>query len=353
MPGAPNSLRPFLGVVLLNALLTYPLLFLVYKHFDDQLTPMDIPAYMAMVEAGPSSVEPPYRYRFLPTVVVRAMRSLPAYDIPVAFSGDAAAQEDFFHFILLNSALTLAVSGLVFLWLRPKAGAGPAYLGSLLYLFSFYGILTNLIPMTDAACHLAIMGAILLMERNRPVGFALACLAGAFTKETLFIVLIGWILIQSLSDRRRLRYLAYCLPGLLAYAAAVVLMPGESQSPYYKPGYLIGNLFAAFRPGAYDRHMIFQIFLAHLPLLAALAAFLWLKAAGRARDLFLNRELILFPFLVWLGITMGIGNNSGRVAFMAFPALIEFVVMVAVTLAREVFVAGAAGEPETSPRRGA
>jgi hypothetical protein len=37
-----------------------------------------------------------------------------------------------------------------------------------------------------------------------------------------------------------------------------------------------------------------------------------------------NPELFLFFLLIWLGITMGIGNNTGRLAFMAFPAVILF-----------------------------
>lgn len=316
----------FAGVLLLNALLAYPILFLVYKHFNPVLTPMDIYEYAAMVDKGPGAVEPPFRYRVLAPLAVRAMRPLPGYDIPVAFSQDPAARKDFFHFLVLDFALVILASALLFVHLQGKVRPGFAYLGSLLYLFSFYTVVTNVIPMADAACHAAIIGCILLFERDRPVWFALACLAGVFAKETLLLVLFPWIALQGAGrgDRRRLLYLLYALPAALAYFAATRLFPSASSFAYYEPGFLLGNLLNAFNPGRYDGSMVFHILLAHLPLLAALAAYAWLRFSRKAAAPPFGRELAVFFFLVWLGMTMDLGNNTGRVAFMAFPALILF-----------------------------
>ncbi len=294
---------------------------------------MDTPAYMTMVDQGPGSVEPPYRYRFIPTVAVNVMRLLPGYDIPIAFTEDTVAKKDFFHFVVLNFLLTVATSVLVFSYLSPKFGVAPAYLGSLLYLFSFYSIVTNIIPMTDAACHLAIITSLILFEKKQPLWFALCCLVGVFTKETLLIVLGLWIVLQGFQSRRSLWYLAYMLPGAMAYGVATHLFPALSQSAYYHSDFLLGNIYKAFSLREYDRHLIFQIFLAQTPLFAAVVSYIGLKfCQGNVcqgnEDLKLNKELWLFPFLIWLGLTMGIGNNAGRIAFMAFPAVIQFEVMI-------------------------
>ena len=63
--------------------------------------------------------------------------------------------------------------------------------------------------------------------------------------------------------------------------------------------------------------------LGHLPLIAAFAAFVWLRLARGVR-VRLNPELAVFFLLLWLGIVMRIGNNAGRVAFMASPAAVLF-----------------------------
>jgi hypothetical protein len=343
LPGNPSSTRALLArVLLLNLLLVYPVLYLEYKHFNPALTPMDIPGYLSMVEAGPASVGPPYRYRVVAPLAVRAMRPLPAYDIPVAFGTDPVAKRDFFHFLLLNTALTVLTSGLVFVWLKDKLGSGFAWLGSLLYLFSFYTVVTNLIPMTDASCHLALMACLLLFERRKPLWFALACLIGVFTKETLLVVLFPWIAVRAFADGRdgrgpgAWRYLAYALPAAAAYATVTRLFPAPSEFAYYSPGFLLGNLLHAFNPARYDVHMVFQIFLAHVPLLVCLAIYAclrWRGGRGAGSHEAAPRstpapafvpELWVFFFLIWLGMAMDLGNNTGRVAFMAFPAIVWF-----------------------------
>jgi hypothetical protein len=168
-----NRLRTFLGVVLVNALLAFPILYQSYKHYDAKLTPWDVNAYMTMVE-NPGDFEPPFRYRFLAPAVVKAMRILPGYDVQVAFTEDPGVKKDYFHFSLLNFGITALVSGMVFLYLGRRLRPAYAYLGSLFYLLSFYTVVTNVIPMADTSCHLAIMGCILLFESEKPFWFALA-----------------------------------------------------------------------------------------------------------------------------------------------------------------------------------
>ena len=89
VPRPANPWRAFLGAVLLNALLAFPLLYQSYKHYDAGLTPWDVGAYMEMVER-PGDFEPPFRYRVLAPALVKAMRILPGYDIPVDFTDDPA-----------------------------------------------------------------------------------------------------------------------------------------------------------------------------------------------------------------------------------------------------------------------
>ncbi len=310
-------------VFILNALLFFPACYQSYKHFDPRLTPWDVGAYMSMVE-NPGGFEPPFRYRIVAPLIVKAMRALPGYGIEVAFSGDAAVKKDFFHFIVLNAGITLLVSVLLFMHLRKRLAEPFAYLGSLLYLFSFYSVVTNIIPMGDTSCHLAIIAGILLFESGKPAAFALTCLIGAFTKETFLIIIALWVVLNAWDRRRKFFYLAYMLPGIAAYLAATRIWPAETEFGYYRPGFLLHRTLSLFSPQEYNASFLFHVYLSQTPLLLALAVWLWMRLDARRERFHINRELLIFPFLIWLGMAMDIGNSTGRVAFMAFPALIFF-----------------------------
>jgi hypothetical protein len=330
------ELKPFLGVVLLNALLAFPVLYLIYKHFNPAYTPWDINSYMTMAAQGPYLLEPPFRYRYLVPMLVRGMRVLPGYPIPVVFSADPSVRNDFFHFALLNFCVAVSTSGLIFLYLKNRLRPTFAYLGSLLYLFSFFSVIANFIPMTDAGCHLAIISCVLLMEKERPFAFMAVCLVGVFIKETLLVVLPLWILVQSFSDRRRLFYLAYAAPAATAYLIVTRLYPAPSSFPYYHSSFLLKNVLHAFSPSQYGGLFFFHLFLLHLPLLVSFLIFLYFKVSGKGKNLKINPELFLFFFLLWLGIVMGIGDNADRLAFMVFPAIIYFEAMILQAVAQRL-----------------
>ena len=327
VPKTSPGLKAFLAVCLLNGLLFFPILYQSYKHYDTRLTPWDVGAYMSLVDK-PGEFEPPFRFRIIAPWLTRLMRAAPAYDIEINFTEDPASKRDFFHFSILNAAFCVAVSAMLFLYLTKAMQARWAYLGSLLYLFSFYGVVTDIIPMTDTSCHFFIMAAILLFQARKPWAFALACLFGVFSKETMLIVLGGWIAIGSLKDRGVLRYLAYMLPAAAAYYAATRIWPAETEFNYYQPGFLEGRLFRAFNPREYNGSFIFHVFLSQAPFLLAIAAYAILKAKGALRDMRFVPEVWLFPFLIWLGMTLDLGNSTGRVAYMAFPAMVQFQCMV-------------------------
>jgi hypothetical protein len=334
-----NGARKAALVFILNAVLFFPILYQSYKHYDPLLTPWDVGAYMSMVE-DPGAFEPPFRYRLLAPLAVRAMRVLPGYPIAVDFTEDEAVKRDFFHFSLLNAFITLLVSALLFAHLRKRLEEPFAYLGSVLYLFSFYCVVTNIIPMGDTSCHLAIMAAVMFFEAGRPVWFALTCLVGVFSKETMLIVMGLWVALNGWKDRRRLLYLLYLLPGAIAYIAATRIWPAESEFAYYSPAFLLRRVFSLFNPAEYDASFLFHVYLAQLPLLAALAAWLWLRIGKPGAAPRPNPELLIFPFLIWLGMTMDIDNSVGRVAFMAFPAIVLFEAMVAQAIVKALWGSG-------------
>jgi hypothetical protein len=324
--------KAFAGVLILNALLVFPVLYQTYKHFGETLTPWDIEENLALADRGPGELEAPFRYRVLAPLAVKAMRVLPGYGIEIDFQGDAQAKEDFFHFLVLNFGITVLTSGLLFLYLLRYARPAFAYAGSLLYLFSFYVVAVNYLPMSDAACHLAIMGAVLCFEHRRFWAMALVSLVGVFAKETVLIVMAAWICMSVFSDKRRLVYLAALVPAAAAYIVFTRLSPPPAVTEsitgieYYEPGYVLRNLAGFLNPALYDRSFLFHTLLANLPFLAAAVAYAGLRLRGR--KIAVNPELAVFFFLLWLGVTLGIGNNAGRVAYMAFPAIVLFKVRV-------------------------
>jgi hypothetical protein len=321
-------LKPFLAVFVLNGLLAFPVAYQSYKQYDVHVAAWDVNEYMGMVEHGSAQSVLPFRFRLLSSWVVSAMRPLPGYDVAVDFTTDPALKRDFFHFVLLTSLLSVLVSALLFVHLRRKVPAGYAWMGSMLYLFSFYTVSCGFIPMADAACHLAILSGVMAFERRRPVLLGLICLVGAFAKETSVIVLISWIAAHGLFDRRKLWYLLAVAPALTLYLILHRYFPGPLEYNYYRPGFMITNVFAVFRPSAYGITGLFHVILAQLTLLAAGAAWLWMRLRGGSfagmRVAYGDPALLLIPFLWWLGMTMDLFNNTGRFIFMAFPAIVLF-----------------------------
>lgn len=267
----------------------------------------------------------------------------------------------FFHFLLLNFLFTIAASALLYLWLRRFVNPLPAWAGSLLYLFSFYAVTVNLIPMSDAACHLAIIAAILCLQRPGLVArltFAIVAIFGALSKEAFFLVMIPWIALRAIGNLREARALLWLLPAFAAFAAMVIWMPqgagavaglgaagdvylGSEANARVQEGW---DTWRVFYPGTYDRSFVFHTVLANLPLLAAVAGWGWLRTKGvrvpavstvGATGVAAGRALALVPLLLVFGIALGLGNNAARLAFMAFPAVALFQARVLDGLARE------------------
>jgi len=339
-----SSLRAVLAVAVLNALLAFPILYSLYKHYDDAQTPMDTVEFMAMAENGPSAAPSPIRYRLLTPVLVKAMALLPGYNIAVDYTNDAAIQETFFHFLLINFFFTVATSALLFFWLQRRVPTPYAWASSLLYLFSFNVVTANLIPMSDAACHLAIIAALLCLDRAglaSRAALALIGVLGGLAKETWFLVLAPWVVLAPALGglAPRLRLLAWMLPALAAFAAVVLWLPqGSADAGAASFVGAVGDTYLGadahlrvkngwdtwrvFHLDTYSRSFVFHTVLAHMPFVLALAGWGWLR--GRGVRMILNRTLWIFPALLAFGIALGIDNNAGRLAFMAFPAVALF-----------------------------
>lgn len=333
MDTKPKSLRLTLAVLVLNALLAYPILFYFYKQFNYREYPMeDIPIYLSMADQGPGVAQPPFRYRVIVPEVVKAMRVLPGYGVRIDYTGDPVVQKDFFHFLLLNFALLVGVSALLFHWLRARVGTGFAWMGSLLYCLSFNSFMGGYVPLADAAAHLAILTGIILFEKRRPVLLFLLCLFAVFIKETVLLVLIPWIAVHAVGDWKRLWYWACVAPAGIAYVAVARAFPAASKYMYTNsatvldPAILVKNAFLFLSPSTYTRQFIFHVGLGNLPLLVALGVFAWLRFRGV--KVAVHRNLWVYGFMLWFALTIWSELQTGRVAFMVFPAVILFEVTV-------------------------
>ncbi len=333
MDTKPKSLRLTLAVLVLNALLAYPILFYFYKQFNYREYPMeDIPIYLSMVDQGPAVAQPPFRYRVLVPEVVKAMRVLPGYNVRIDYTEDPVVQKDFFHFMLLNFGLIIAVSGLLFRYLRGRVGTAFAWMGSLLYILSFNSFMGGYVPLSDAGAHLAILVGIILLEKRRPVLLLLLCLFAVFIKETVLLVLIPWIAVHAVGDWKRLWYWAYVAPAGIAYVAVARAFPAASKYMYSNastvldPAIILKNAFLFLSPATYSRQFVFHVGLGNLPLLVALGVFACLRFKGVKVPV--NRGLWVYGFMLWFALTIWSELQTGRVAFMVFPAVILFEVTV-------------------------
>ena len=332
------------AVLMANILLFSPVAYLFYKTYDPASWPMDTGLYMPLVEDLTQDVGAPHRYRVVTPGLVRCMDPLPGFHTPMNFSQDEAYNRRFFHYLLLNLICIGASSALLYAYLRGHVAPPWAYLGSLLYLTSFYPVVVNLSPTTDGTGHLLMIALILLFEARKDLAFFALVSVAWFTSEKLIVALACWVALRALFERRRLRFLAYFLPGMAGYLAFVFLCPAATHYHYREPGYLLSRVFAFLMPATYNAAFIKHVAIAQAPLIASALAYLWLWMRRRAAPFIPHREMLLFPILLWIGITAGVGNNTGRFVFYAFPAFILFELQTLIACLKAFGMQGVCGE---------
>ena len=316
--------RTVLIVALFNSLLLSPWAYVFYKLYDPSVWPMDTRFFMPLAQDWRSDVGSPHQYRILTPLVVGAMDLLPGTGTPCAYSADPEEARLFLHYVLLNLICIGVTSGLLYGYLRSHVSAGWAWFGSVLYMMSFHVLVVHLSPTADSSAHMFLMVLIVLLERRRPLVFTLLATLSWLNNEKMIIALVLWILVGLPGSCWKARYLLGLFPGLVVYALFVVWRPAVSAYAYRDVSYLISRVWAFLSPDTYSLSFLAHVFVSQPFFLWALAIYGVMAWRDRHAPCAIPRELLVFVLLMWVGITTGIGNNTGRLAFFAFPAMVLF-----------------------------
>jgi hypothetical protein len=263
-------------------------------------------AYYLLQNDSPSESVPPFRYRILPVMIVKAISTITGWPTPKAY-------------VALNVFLTLA-SALLFTWYLLRFFAFSkllSLLGGILFVTMVSNTRTIPFPMMEPASMFFIMLIFIAVRlRNVPL-FIVSSLAGIATKEILVVASVMWVM-ENWSGRtwlQRMGCLAVALVPILGFVAIRVSLGGAPAEVSYGYNALLGEL-----PDTAMR--LFGLpDLMSLGIRAFLAfSFLWLGLVNLRKDAFLFRQAIIIPIVVIAAFVLS--RNVVRVLGVLFPIVI-------------------------------
>jgi hypothetical protein len=172
----------------------------------------------------------PYRYRFLPTLIVGSLSRLT--DIPVV------------GWFLLVNVLAVLSAALLFTWfLCRDVGHSPpvALLGGVLLVTMVANVRTLPYPMVDPVSMLWVALVFIAVARRNPMLFIIAAVCGVATKETLIFAAPMW-LVETWPERRYLRNGVIALAPVAAFVAIRLALGGAALEVNYGYDVAAGQL---------------------------------------------------------------------------------------------------------------
>lgn len=339
-------MKAFWLVLVIYAVVSYPLWYITYRRYDLNWAPPDSAHYIDLCQhlgdarpprpgddgKLPIYAQRPLCYRTLSPLLVRALRHTGLHRIyDPGTSGDFAVERQaavpgaagdidpreyrltVYYYTVLNYALLVAAAALWFVYAHGswRLSAALSLAGGLVFLFTFYNLLQSFLPHSDAGAHLLIVASLVAYERNRPGWFAGLSLLAAWQKETILLVLGLYLALELVRGRRwALGWMLALAPGLLAYKAMTWLWPAAGKEQFDAGWQWFWNLTHIFQPGQYTPSFVLRHFVGNLTLFAALAGHAYLRLQGRSVRFPLTL-LLLFPALYAVGMALTV--NVGRV----------------------------------------
>jgi hypothetical protein len=264
----------------------------------------DAAYYVAQVSSLDDSMAP-YKYRFLPTLVVRSI---------VAVSG-LQIEHAFIVFNVIASLLT-ALLFETFLLRFFELRAITALLGGCLFTTSASNTGTLGFPMLEPASALFSCLIVWSVAYEKVALFILVSVLGVVTKEVLVISGLLWMLVHAKREVRSLvKHLCIASAPLLAFVTARVVLGGAPLEVNYGYDVLHGDF------PTYGRRIFGLRSLAGVALQVFLSfSFLWLGLCAAPRNPFLKRCLPIVPITILSAILLS--GRLTRVLGILFPIVI-------------------------------
>lgn len=282
----------------------------------------DAAQYIRMYQGAPlNEIARPYRYRLVTPTLARLVPFLPA---SIAQYYQISPEKVIaFKFGMVNLA-GLTVAGVaLYAYVRRLGFSGlEGIVGALLFYTAFPVVVYGASPLVDAWAYAFLALGFLCIVTRAAWLLAIVFLLGVLTKETTLLLLLAIVFLVPVTAGRW-RLLAACVPGLLAFLALRLLLPGGYG---YDSGLttLLNSLATLLTPTL--RHLLILV-----DLVLAFGFVWWLAWQGwrhpgpPPRPAWQHLAwLVPLTIVAQLAIDF---NFFGRVVFFAFPAIIPLALL--------------------------
>lgn len=320
--GIVCTLQVFVVLCFVYALSCFSFVYFVYKHHNFDLVPGDHGPYMDMA-ARPfvNDVGNPYKYRVLTPAIAHAVAHvIPGYHTPTTTDSTTIDRRLLLAFCLVNFAFLCAAAAII-AYLLARHFALPwwaSVCGGFLSMCAFPSVVTAIVPATDAGALFFCALAYLAFAGKHRALFACSVVLGVLQKETVGVVVLGFLVIDAIAERRIHPYwFAMWALSVAMHIAYKALVPSPGFEEYYQPGAIVSNALSVLNPSTYTGTVLRHNVLSNAPLIAAGLAHAVLRARGGAPLAFPVRYLWLIPYLFVFGMAFVPPNNVMRLMALA------------------------------------
>jgi hypothetical protein len=263
-------------------------------------------AYYLLQNDLPNESVPPFRYRILPVIVVKAISTITGWPTPKAY-------------VAVN-VLFIWAAALLFTWYLLRFfdfSKLLSLLGGVLFVTMVSNTRTIPFPMMEPASMFFIMLIFIAVRLQNIPLFILSSLAGVATKEILAVASVMWVLEnwRGKTWSQLIGCFAVALVPVLGFVAIRVSLGGAPVEVSYGYNALLGEL-----PDTVMRLFALPD-LVSLGIRAFLSfSFLWLGLVNLRKDAFLFRQSIVIVIVAIAAFVLS--RNVVRVLGVLFPIVI-------------------------------
>lgn len=323
-----RDLKTLLFVFVCNVLICYSLMYSSYKRHDLSTQPYDSAPYLSLAKNPIVNNEiNPFRYRILTPILVKASSYfLPFYNPSINSKLSETDKQYFFTYHVVNFLFLMSSSVLFFyfFWSIFKTNFVLSYIGCMLYILSFYNIISTLSVSVDGGTYFFIILGLISYYKQQRWLLLIISLLGVFQKETVVLILIIFLFLESIKARKFLIEFLYVMPSVLAYQIFKFISPPPNNPWHFFNPIEWVNYFMDYIVGtSFTTHFFFHVFLANLFIIIAIILHLLLKVQNIKIN-FPIHLMYIIPILLILGMMIGIENNTGRIISFAAPISILY-----------------------------
>jgi len=315
--------------------LTYGMFYHSYKFSTPDLGNNDFYSYYKIAEKPfDLSVEySPYIYRQFTPLLVNIIYSLNIYyDAEISYQNENIDQRLYFAFLLANY-IGILFTALIISYIIQKITKNESLLltlgSGMVFFLSWSTSLWGISGLTESWSWFFVGLAYLALRTNNSRFFLVTILISAFQKESILILLsiitLSYFLLTfinggSINRMSYLKMFAFSFLTFLVYIAIrkfVLPVPGKYEYQLEIQTW-IKNLLQ-FR---ISKRILFQTILAQSPIYVFLLLSLYAKVIGKSLKFMMEDTLpivISFFILYLVGISTGLGTNTGRIVLMLIP----------------------------------